>query len=137
MMTSRQLFENVQAKFEHRDGKERIKGTYYNETAYPDGCAVGCLFSLEARRSLQAKCEISLDYSIDEIWDSADTSELDELRGKYSLVALKAVQLLHDGATLIQHFKDALDSALLNGVMYAGIELGYVSLDEEIVDELH
>jgi len=135
MLTNRQLFEQVLENFEDRADSAICVPLYYSESA-PGGCAVGCLFSLEARRSLQAKCEISLDYSIDEIWESDNTPELDELRGKYSLIALKAVQLLHDGATLIQHFKDALDSALLNGVMYTGLELGYVSLDEEI-DELH
>jgi len=135
MTTSRQLFEDVQAKFEHRDGEEYIRGTYYNPVSYPGGCAIGCLFSLESRISLQAECDVSGNYSIDEIW-SDNVPELSELKGKYSLTALKAVQLLHDCSNYVQHFKDALASALLKGVMYAGLELGYVSLDEEI-DELH
>jgi len=135
MTTSRQLFEDVQAKFEHRDGEVGIKGAYYNRITYPEGCAVGCLLSLEDRISLQAKCEISGDYSINNIWGD-NITELDGLRSKYSLVALRAVQLLHDGASYIHQFKERIAKALLDGVMYTGLELGYVSLDEEL-DELH
>jgi len=137
MTTSRQLFEDVQAKFEGKNGAVFTTGAYYDQEFYPGGCAVGCLFSLESRKSLQAKCDVSNLYLIDEIWEEDNVPELDELKGKYSLTALRAVQSLHDGSTYIRQFKEGLAKALLDGVMYTGSELGYVSLDEEIVDELH
>ena len=123
MYTNRELFEQVLENFEGRYGSDKATPLYYSEST-PEGCAVGCLVSLEDRQTLQASADAKLSYIISSLI-KLDIPELDSLR-EYPIEGLASIQALHDRSGTIAVFRGLVVAALEAGYAEPGRGFGYI-----------